>query len=1013
MAKYIVFILLYLTAYSSQVSAQNYNFQHLSIQKGLPQSQVYAICFDSNNYAWIGTQGGGVCIYNGNEFKYITKQDSLISNRIYSISQIKNQIWISCKGGTSLFNLKGEFIKNHRFRSPSILAKSCVEFKGEIWVGSNNGIYKVENNQLNKYTLNPNVSYLNIQSILVENETELWVNTPKGIFNLFIIQNKLNTNRGLANSNITISVSLKSQWLIGSYGGGVQLYDKSKGIITPKKLEILKNEVILDILVNENEVWIATMNKGVFVWYIKSNEVKNFTVNNGLSNNHVRTLKKDKWGNIWIGTSGGGISIYNNSPFLEYNKANGLNSNYIYNVVKDKNKNLWVSTEGTGVIRLNDTSNVLFDEELGYKSVKTKVLFEDNQQNIWFGSEGEGIGVWLSNDNKDTIYRFKNNSGLQNFWIKSFAQHPITNQIFVATAGGIHELAIQTESQIQIRFKKISHQRIPNRISQICFDDKGVLYFSSDHGVGQVVLKAGGVNKIKLFDTKSNFRNVIVKSNILFAGSTDKGVLRIDLENQNELNWIDSEQWLNSNNIYQLTWHNSELWVGTEKGLVKLSMNNQNSIVTNQFYQYEDGFEGVETNINASNIDHAQNLWFGTTNGLFLFNGESTQNHKKIGPAFRFLDIQLFYESILSTNFSRYFLNPTIDSVLTLEHDNNHIGFSFEAIQYAHTKQIRYRWKLEGFDEKWTPPSKNTSATYGNLKSGHYTFLAQSSIDNTWGSIPLEFNFIIEAPLWETIWFKIVAIFSILLLIGLVILFIYKRFQRKNIELREKLELEKSVLELEQKALRLQMNPHFMFNALNSIHNLIILNDSANARYALSKFTKLLRQVLENSREKFISIDAEVETLAHYVQLEKITTQHEFEFNVTIDEALDPNEKILPPLMIQPFLENAIIHGFKNIIHKGIINVNFELIEDNILKCTIDDNGIGRVNASQINSQKESYHKSTALHVTQERLANLNPIVSDALGNGVKQILSPFQIIDKTNTEGYSVGTTIIIQLEI
>ena len=1013
MKKYIVFIFLYLTAYSSQVSAQNYNFQHLSIQKGLPQSQVYAICFDSNNYAWIGTQGGGVCIYNGNEFKYITKQDSLISNRVYSISQINSQIWVGCKGGASLFNLKGEFIKNYRFSSASIIVKSCVVFKGEIWVGSNRGIYKIERNQLKKYTLNPNISDANIQSILVENETELWVNTTKGIFNLLIIPNKLNTNRGLSNSNITTSVSLKNIWLIGSYGGGVQLYDKSKGIITPKRLGLLKNEIVLDILANEDEVWIATMNKGVFVWHIKSNEVKHFTVDNGLSNNHVRTLEKDKWGNIWIGTSGGGISIYNNSPFLEYNKANGLNSNYIYNVVKDKNNNLWVSTEGTGVVRLNDTSNVLFDEEFGYKSVKTRVLFEDNQQNIWFGSEGEGVGLWLANDDKDTIYRFKNNSGLQNYWIKSFAQHPITQQIFVATAGGIHELSIQNKLPIQIKFKKIRHEKIPNRISQICFDDYGVLYFSSDHGVGKVLLNKGVVRRIKLFDTNSNFRNVLVKSNILFAGSTDKGVLKIDLENEKELNWINTKKWLNSNNIYQLIWHNFELWVGTEKGLVKLSMNDQNSIIDNQFYQYEDGFEGVETNINASNIDHEQNLWFGTTNGLFLFNGESTKNHKKIGPAFRFLDIQLFYESILNTNFSRYFSNPTTDSILILEHDNNHIGFSFEAIQYAHAKQIRYRWKLEGFDEKWTPSSKNTSATYGNLKAGQYTFLAQSSIDDTWTTEPIAFDFVIEAPFWATIWFKIGAVFSILLLIGLIILFIYKRFQRKNIELREKLELEKSLLELEQKALRLQMNPHFMFNALNSIHNLIILNDSANARYALSKFTKLLRQVLENSREKFISIDAEVETLEHYVQLEKITTQQEFEFNLIIDADLDTNEKILPPLMIQPFLENAIIHGFKNILHKGIINVTFELVEDDILKCTIDDNGIGRMNASQINSQKENYHKSTALHVTQERLANLNPIISDELGNGTKHILSPFQIVDKTNSEGYAMGTTIIIQLEI
>ena len=1013
MLNYFYILCLFLIGLNNQVLAQNYNFQHLSIQKGLPQSQVYAICFDSNSYVWIGTQGGGACIYNGDEFKYITKQDSLISNRVYSISQIDNAIWITCKGGISVFNLEGIFIKNYRFKNFSTIAKCCVNFNNYKWIGSTDGVYRIENEVLKKYTLNPNVSKVSIKSFLNENNQELWVNTSKGIFNVIKIPNKLNKNRGLSNDNINVSVSFKNQWLIGTYGAGVQLYDKSKGIITPKRLAVLKNEIILDILINQNEVWIATMNKGVFVWHTQSNEIKNFTVNNGLSNNHVRILKKDKWGNIWIGTSGGGISIYNNSPFLEYNKANGLNSNYIYSVVKDKYKNLWVSTEGTGVKRINDTSSVLFDEELGYKSVKTRALFEDNQHNIWFGSEGEGIGVWLSSDNKDTIYRFKNKSGLQNYWIKSFAQHPITNQIYVATSGGIHELIIKKRIPIKVQFKKIKNSKIPNRISQVCFDEKGNLYFSSNKGVGIIEFKKGTPKEINIFEKETNFRNVSVNSNVLYAGSTDKGVLKMNQlsareGNESELKWITSKKWLNSNNVYQITCYNSEVWVGTEKGLTKLSLNEQNTIVAKQHYQYEDGFEGVETNINASCIDHEQNLWFGTTNGLFLFNGESTKNHTKTGPAFRFLDIQLFYESILNTKFKRYFSNPSKDSILVLDYDNNHIGFNFEAIQYAHTKQIRYRWKLEGFDNKWTPSSKNTSASYGNLIAGRYTFLAQTSIDNSWDNESIKFEFIIEAPFWDTLWFKIGSIFTGFAILGLIILVIYKRFQRKNNELREKLELEKSVLELEQKALRLQMNPHFMFNALNSIHNLIILNDSTNARYALSKFTKLLRQVLENSREKFISIDAEIETLEHYVQLEKITTQNDFEFNVTIDDQLDPNEKLLPPLMIQPFLENAIIHGFKNIMHKGVINVSFDLVNETILKCTIDDNGIGRIGASQINAQKESYHKSTALQVTQERLANLNPIVSTS-----KQILSPFQIIDKTNAEGYSVGTTIIIQIEI
>ncbi len=114
MLKKLHLILLFLVGTVSNITAQNYNFQYLSIQKGLPQSQVFALCFDSNDYAWIGTQGGGVAIYNGDEYKYLTKQDSLISNRIYDITQIGNQLWIGCKGGVSVFDLKGNFVNNYR-----------------------------------------------------------------------------------------------------------------------------------------------------------------------------------------------------------------------------------------------------------------------------------------------------------------------------------------------------------------------------------------------------------------------------------------------------------------------------------------------------------------------------------------------------------------------------------------------------------------------------------------------------------------------------------------------------------------------------------------------------------------------------------------------------------------------------------------------------------------------------------------------------------------------------------
>ena len=1007
--KKLLLILLVLIGFSTKSSAQNYNFQYLTIQKGLPQSQVFAICFDSNDYSWIGTQGGGVAIFNGDEYQYLTKQDSLLSNRVYNILQIENEMWIACKGGVSVFSLNGQFIKNYRLPNSIDLAQSVIRFSDEIWVGTNQGVYFINNeDKLEKYTINPSLTDLNVFSFLIDDtgKNPIWAITSKGLFNISNPLNKLNTNRGLNSNYATTTVNYKNGWLIGMYGGGVQIYDREKGISTPNALSFLKNGIVLDVLVNQNEVWIGTMNQGVFVWNSESNEIKNYNVENGLSNNHVRTLVKDKWGNIWIGTSGGGISIFNNSPFLEYNKSNGLNSNYIYAIVKDQTNNLWVSTEGTGVVRLNDTSTVLFDEEFGYKSVKTRALFEDENGNIWFGSEGEGLGVWMKNDGLDTIYTFKNSNGLRNSWIKSFAQSPRTSSVFVGTSEDIYYVTNMSDFPANIKFNKLNNPNIPNRITQLCFDKNGTLYFSSDKGIGKVVPNRNEPKNWKTtLLTKPNlsFRSVTVKNDILFGGSTDKGVIKIDLKNENSTEWITTEKWLNSNNIYQLTWSKNELWVGTEKGLCRLFLDSIHQITSHKYYQYEDGFEGVETNVNASYVDAENNLWFGTTNGLFSFNGTVSNQEQKLPPTFRLTDVQLFYESILNTEYARFFNHPNPDSILVLPHDKNHIGFNLEAIHYSFSKQIKYRWKLKGADKNWTPPTKNTTATYGNLAPGKYTFLAQVSIDNTWDAEPLEFKFEIETPYWDTLWFKLSYIIGSIIVGGLIIFVIYKRFKSKNKALRDKLEMERSLLELEQKALRLQMNPHFIFNALNSIHNLIILNDSAKARYALSKFSKLMRMVLENSREKLISIDDEVDTLENYVQLEKLTTQNEFEFEIEIDENLDTNEPILPPLMIQPFIENAIIHGFKNIMHDGKLKVSFKLIDEHILQITIDDNGIGRKNASQINAQKENYHKSTALQVTQERLSNINS----------KPNFSPFQIIDKSDENGVAMGTTIVIQIEI
>ena len=199
------------------------------------------------------------------------------------------------------------------------------------------------------------------------------------------------------------------------------------------------------------------------------------------------------------------------------------------------------------------------------------------------------------------------------------------------------------------------------------------------------------------------------------------------------------------------------------------------------------------------------------------------------------------------------------------------------------------------------------------------------------------------------------------------------------------------------------MNPHFIFNALNTIQGLINEKDHRKARYQLAKFSKLMRITLENSRLPQISLEQEIEALENYLSVEQMSRGNTFDFSVETVGDTDPKQLKIPPMMIQPFIENAIIHGVANITHRGIVEVLFTR-RSGFLECTISDNGIGREKAKALKSQLAHQHKSTALKVTQERL--------DLLHNGNPNLKS-LEIIDIIGVENKIEGTKVILRIPL
>jgi LytS/YehU family sensor histidine kinase len=204
--------------------------------------------------------------------------------------------------------------------------------------------------------------------------------------------------------------------------------------------------------------------------------------------------------------------------------------------------------------------------------------------------------------------------------------------------------------------------------------------------------------------------------------------------------------------------------------------------------------------------------------------------------------------------------------------------------------------------------------------------------------------------------------------ITLTVYFIYQR--RVNIiqkQEREKTEFYKQIAESELKALRAQMNPHFMFNAINSIQSFVLKNDSKSAQFA-----RLIRSVLENSKYETIALAKEIETLQLYIELECLRTSFSFDYDILVDEKIHVDKTQIPPMLLQPYIENAILHGLTPLTdRRGKLKVEF-IFENSVLKCIIEDNGIGREKATEIKAKKRSSHQSMGMEVTGDRLSILN-----------------------------------------
>jgi len=347
---------------------------------------------------------------------------------------------------------------------------------------------------------------------------------------------------------------------------------------------------------------------------------------------------------------------------------------------------------------------------------------------------------------------------------------------------------------------------------------------------------------------------------------------------------------------------------------------------------------------------------------------------------------------------------------LTFKYFQNRINIETGTIDYYSQgkNHIRYKLEGEGRQEAWQYAPANYTIRYEELPPGKYTLQIQASNAGNEFTGPIKaLLFQINPAFWNTWWFRITAAIFILSVFYLLIR--YRTRQRFSLQLersekdKQMAELQQQKIEMEMQALRAQMNPHFIFNSLNSINRFILQNNRAQASEYLTKFSKLVRMILQNSQASLISLESELESLNLYLDLEAVRFEHKFDYKISYPKDLDIEVLKVPPLIIQPYTENAIWHGLMHKEEKGQLDIDVSQ-EDDYLYLKITDNGIGRKKASELASKSATKHKSMGLRITKDRIAMLEKT------NGGE---SPVKIIDLENEDGSAAGTEVIIKMPV
>jgi ligand-binding sensor domain-containing protein len=950
-----------LTGGISACVAQDTFIQHYTTKEGLPSNNCYSIFQDSNQFIWIATDAG-VSRFDGQRFENFTIDDGMPDNQVLQIKEDnKGRIWFLAFNGEMSYFHNGKIYNSTNDETLRLLKFNAViisifhDSQDRLWFGTNkNLLFLFDGKTLSKYSSTDQQNQFIFSYANEDVNGRIWIYSQNSV-RLFK-EGKFD----LVSSNVPAPPSYK---MIASQNSNTMWYLDKNGLnyrrgklqklvkpIDPKFAELELGYFFID----KNDLWLSSQD-GVF--HIDSaGHAQHYL--NGIPT--VQVIK-DRQQNMWFTASDGIYMLPRmENRMFTVNKTHGLSSNVVKSIIKDHKKNLWLGLEGGYLNKLDSglkISEYKVKRNRPFHTGIKKLMLNADGQSIYFASD-EGLGVISnihSDQSKKTYLQEQQHSV---FVVKDFSLRD-DHSLAVALSSGVFILKDRDKN---FRFSMSGLQEgvdfFKDRAYSTFYDKLGRLWFSNTRGLHEF-----SDGKLKPFVKNSlltkRINDIKQLSNGLLVLATD-GYGLILTDGREILHHITQLDGLASNICGELFISGNDIWVITNKGINRICMDSNKPLV--ESFQYTNAL--LRNDVNDLYIDE-DTSYFATNSGLVYFHNNNKHSQQVQSP--RALVTAIVVDGIRRN---------VADANIKLNPLNNKIIFYFTAIDFQN-QDMWYRYRLKT-DDKWTETRiKRVEATA--LEPGKYRFELQAkTINSEWGE-PVYLGFELEAKLWETTWFKLLLfVFSGLCLYGIAVVVTKKQ---KNKE-QQKLLLKNKILMLEQRALQAMMNPHFVFNVMNSIQHYINTKDTSSANKVLTGFAKLIRKNLEICTKSYISLQEELEYLELYLSLEKKRFGDKLRYDIRITPSIDKEETFIPSMLLQPYIENAIWHGIMPLEQGGDLKINISMEDQSNLLIEISDNGVGIDNSLK---HKKFTHTSKGMNLTQERINLLNQIEANPIQIQVRQ----------------------------